>query len=110
MTQNEFNKFVEKQLNNISSVLVKKTDEYNLEEDRLGFFKRAGALSGESAAKALLGMMTKHIVSIYDMVNSGKKYSNEAWLEKCGDAQNYLMLLAALEYEFNEQQENGKCQ
>ena len=55
-------------------------------------------------------MMTKHIVSIYDMVNSGKKYSNEVWLEKCGDAQNYLMLLAALEYEFNEQQENGKCQ
>ena len=38
----------------------------------------------------------------YDMVNSGKKYSNEVWLEKCGDAQNYLMLLAALEYEFNE--------
>ena len=110
MTQNEFNKFVEKQLNNISSVLVKKTDEYNLEEDRLGFFKRAGALSGEPAAKALLGMMTKHIVSIYDMVNSGKKYSNEVWLEKCGDAQNYLMLLAALEYEFNEQQENGKWQ
>ena len=41
MKTERFNKIVEDQLERIRSVLVKKADEYNLEEDRLGFFKRS---------------------------------------------------------------------
>lgn len=96
MTTEKFNKIVEDQLGRIRSVLVKKAGEYNLEEDRLGFFKRAAALSQETPEQALYGFLLKHIVSISDMVASGKEYSKDLWLEKITDIENYLILLLGL--------------
>ena len=37
--------------------------------------------------------MTKHTVSVYDMVNSGQAYAPDIWDEKIGDLMNYLLLL-----------------
>ena len=99
MQSKEFNKLVESKLDQIRAVLVKKTAEYNLDDDRLSVFKRAGALQKETPEKALLGMLTKHIISIYDMVLDGGSYPIEKWDEKCIDATNYLLLLLALETE-----------
>ena len=107
MKVNEFNNLVEEQLNQIRSVLIKKTAEYNLDEDRLSVFKRAGALQSESPEEALLGMLTKHIISIYDMVKSQGDYSMDKWQEKCIDSCNYLLLLLALEAE-KENNKEGK--
>lgn len=99
MLTNDFNKLVEENLAKVKSILVKKTAEYNLDEDRLSVFKRAGALQSESAEEALLGMLTKHIISIYDMVKSNDSYDLDRWQEKCIDSINYLLLLLALETE-----------
>ena len=99
MLTKDFNKLVESKLDKVKSILVKKTAEYNLDEDRLSVFKRAGALQSESAEEALLGMLTKHIISIYDMVKSQGDYPIEKWEEKCIDSINYLLLLLALEEE-----------
>ena len=96
MTTPEFNKVVETQLDRIRSVLMRKASEYNLDEDRLSVFKHAAALSEETPEQALYGMMLKHIISVTDMVNSKKAYSEEAWNEKITDLCNYLILLQGL--------------
>ena len=49
--------------------------------------------------KALGGMMAKHTVSVYDLIEDyeqGKTISQEMWAEKIGDSINYLLLLTAL--------------
>lgn len=102
MTVDNFNKLVEDKLTKIKDVLVKKTAEYNLDADRLSVFKRAGELQSERADEALLGMLTKHIISIYDMVKTGDDYPVEKWDEKCIDSINYLLLLLALEIDIKE--------
>lgn len=99
MLVEDFNNLVEMKLEQIKRILIKKTKEYNLDEDRLSVFKRAGALQSETAEEALLGMLTKHIISIYDMVKTKKDYDIEKWDEKCIDSINYLLLLLALETE-----------
>lgn len=96
MTTPDFNKVVEEQLNRIANVLVKKAAEYNLDADRMSAFKHAAALSEETPEQALFGFMLKHIISITDMVNSGKTYSEELWNEKITDICNYLILLQGL--------------
>ena len=96
MKTEEFNKIVEDQLERIRSVLVKKAGEYNLEEDRLGFFKRSAAFAQETPEQALYGFLLKHLQSITDMVMSGKSYSDDLWQEKITDAMNYLCLLLGL--------------
>ena len=96
MRTEEFNKIVETQLERIRSVLVKKADEYNLEEDRLGFFKRSAAFAQETPEQALYGFLLKHLQSITDMVQSGNSYSEDLWREKITDAMNYLVLLLGL--------------
>ena len=99
MNITEFNNLIDIKLKQVKAILINKTKEYNLDEDRLSVFKRAGALQSESAEEALLGMLTKHIISIYDMVKSNDDYSIEKWDEKCIDSINYLLLLLALEVE-----------
>jgi hypothetical protein len=96
MNTPEFNKVVESQLDRIRNVLVKKATEYNLDEDRLSVFKHAAALSNETPEQALYGFMLKHIISITDMVNSEKIYTEELWNEKITDICNYLILLQGL--------------
>lgn len=93
----DFNNFVDEELEKIKSILINKTAEYNLEEDRLSFFKRAAEIQHIKTDEALVGMMTKHVISIYDMVKSDKSFPIEKWNEKCIDLINYLLLLLAVE-------------
>lgn len=96
MNSNDFNKIVEEQTERIKAVLIKKASEYNLDEDRLSVFKHAAAMSGDSPEKALYGFLLKHLISQIDMINSGKKYKKELWLEKITDIMNYNILLLGL--------------
>ena len=96
MNSCDFNTIVEKQLDRIKNVLVKKAVEYNLDEDRLSVFKHAAALSEETPEQALYGFMLKHIISVTDMINSKETYTEELWNEKITDICNYLILLQGL--------------
>lgn len=91
-----FNKLVNKQILVYLKTLTDKGKEYGDTEDRLAHFKKAATLMGVAPESALMGMLTKHIVSISEMAMSGKTYDLDTWDEKIGDAVNYLLLLGVL--------------
>lgn len=97
METEQFNEIVQERVDASLKGLVKKAAEYAGPSDRLHNFKVAAALGkkGETQSQALAGMMKKHTVSVYDMINSGKAHSEEMWDEKIGDHINYLLLLRA---------------
>lgn len=96
MDSKTFDGIVESQLGKIRSTLIRKAGEYDLEEDRLGFFKRAAALTGQTPKQALYGFMLKHIVSVTDMCMDGESHPKELWQEKATDIMDYLILLMGL--------------
>lgn len=96
-----FNEIIQQQLEACANVLVVKGQEYAPGEsacgyDRLSDFKRAATIQGVTPKQALLGMMTKHIISIYRMVEDCGRYDESVWNEKITDAMNYLLILRAL--------------
>ena len=98
MTSETFNKLIVDRIEQCTNVLIKKAEEYAT-EDRLHNFKVAAEMQGCTPVKALAGMMAKHTVSIYDLVNeceAGVDISLDLWDEKIGDHINYLLLLHAL--------------
>lgn len=99
MNHKDFNKHVEDQLLIIRDTLIKKGEEYNQDADRLEFFKKSAALLDGTPEQALYGFLLKHIVSITEMVTSGKEFPYALYEEKCGDIINYMILLLAIEKE-----------
>ena len=97
MNRKEFDAILKEQLDKTKNVLSSKATEYAVvDEDRLTNFKTAAALQHKTTAQALGGMMAKHTVSIYDMIESGREYPVEMWDEKITDHINYLILLSAI--------------
>jgi len=96
MNPQDFNLLVDSIYKASSKVLQTKAAEYSSDYDRLGNFKTAAALQKCTPEKALAGMMAKHIVSIYDMIDYNYAGPLEIWDEKILDAINYLILLRAL--------------
>ncbi len=100
-------KLVNNRIETCKSVLCSKAEEYAT-DDRLHNFKVAGKLQKCTAVKALGGMMAKHTVSVYDLIDDyeqGEAISKETWAEKIGDSINYLLLLTALLAERNIREE-----
>lgn len=98
MTDEKFAEAIERMDRLTKSVLCAKAKEYAT-DDRLHNFKFAGSLQRITPEAALGGMMAKHTVCVYDMINgvdSGESYPIEVWEEKIGDSINYLYLLYAL--------------
>ena len=98
MNTEDFNKIIHEQIERCEATLCKKADEYAT-EDRLHNFKQAAALQNCEPTTALAGMMCKHTISVYDMLNgveNGEYYPIEMWDEKIGDSINYLLLLSAM--------------
>ena len=98
-----FEQVLKERIEKCVNVLNVKADEYAT-SDRLHNFKVAAGLQGCTPIKALAGMMCKHTVSVYDLVNdqeAGKTIPIELWDEKIGDSINYLLLLTALVAEDN---------
>lgn len=95
MTGEEFQKVLDDTFAKVTAVLGHKAGEYAT-NDRLHNFKKAAHLEGRTVEQALSGMLAKHTVSIYDMVERGKTFPIAVWDEKIVDHLNYLILLRAL--------------
>lgn len=101
MNASQFDKCVQESITNIKQVLAAKAQEY-AHGDRLSNFKRAAQMNQCTPEKALVGMMSKHIISVLDLVDeieSGlyrRPNLRELINEKVGDNINYLILLRAL--------------
>lgn len=110
MNNEMFNKVTEERIKMCVDVLCRKSKEYSTDSDKLHNFKVAAELQGCTPIRALGGMMCKHTVSIYDLINDferGKNMSIDLWNEKIGDSINYLLLLNAMviEHELDKQKE-----
>ena len=102
MDQKTFNAFANGLMSQATKVRNSKMVEYEAESDRLANFRKAAHLQGCSVPEAIKGMMVKHTVSIFDMIesefgqfNTDPPYSLELWREKLVDQINYLLLLYA---------------
>lgn len=107
MRTEQFEEVINNRIETCKSVLCSKAEEYAT-DDRLHNFKVAGKLQKCTAVKALGGMMAKHTVSVYDLIDDyeqGEAISKETWAEKIGDSINYLLLLTALLAERNIREE-----
>lgn len=113
MTIEQFNTIIRDQVNTCTETLTGKGHEYSpntflgTEEtdgqlsfiqssDRLAHFKKAAAIMSTTPKAALLGMLSKHLVSVSDMCVDGRKYPMERWNEKITDSINYLLILRAI--------------
>ena len=99
MTNEMFEKVFDARVDLCRRVLVGENTEYARGGDKLSNFKKAAGQQGCSPEQALQGMMTKHQVSIVDLIQDidrGQHHSMHIWEEKIGDALNYLLLLRAL--------------
>lgn len=99
MKDEQFNASIDYTLTAANNMLTRKSSGYSKQDDRLHNFRVAAALNGCTMEQALWGMLTKHIISIRDMVLSGESYSDDVWDEKVGDAINYLAILKAITVE-----------
>ena len=98
MTTKELEAVFEEQVQRCREVLLIKGKEYTPDEaDRFSSFKTAAKLQHTTQANALLGMLSKHIVSLYDMCFVGvDHYDMAVWDEKITDSLNYLFILTAI--------------
>jgi len=92
-----FQKVLDKRLSSIKEVLSVKAKEYVRNSDRLHNFNRAAEMRRISREAAIQGMADKHWVSVLDMVDdlnyTPSVITDEYVEEKIGDAINYLILL-----------------
>lgn len=98
MTAEKFNAVIDERITKCIDTLKVKSDEYAT-DDRLHNFKVAAEMQDCTPITALGGMMCKHTVSVYDLIQRqeiGLEVSKELWEEKIGDSINYLLLLTAL--------------
>jgi len=102
MTLYEFNAHVDKVKERISVTLQKKGDEYAPNSDRLQNFKDGGKLLKETSESYLIGLVTKHYLSVIDCIHQleiGIDTKPEVWTEKTGDIINYMIILEAIIHE-----------
>lgn len=99
MNGKRFNEVLEERIEKCLATLGTKSNEYSTDSDRLHNFKVAAEIQGCTPITALGGMMSKHTVSVYDLIQQkeqGAFITREMWDEKIGDSINYLLLLTAL--------------
>lgn len=101
---NAFTEPIVEMLNHCKDTLVLKHAEYAT-EDEFHNFNQAAELLNTTPEKALAGMMVKHTVSVYDMIENTTKPDADVmrkeqlaiWKEKICDSINYLLILYAME-------------
>lgn len=105
MNQQQFDQIVESRIEKIRDVLVSKGKEYADDTDRMMNFKSGAAMQGITPLQCLRGYMTKHITSLYNLLQSPDNVAPAVWDEKIGDSINYLILLEALLQDGGKQQD-----
>jgi hypothetical protein len=98
MTREDFSRRVEKRIDLVRQTLLAKHKEYAKDDNVFrNFDEAAGGLSLHgSSAEVLWSYMTKHLVSIKDIVADNKPVDTTVVSEKIGDVINYLILLEAM--------------
>ena len=98
MTKEDFSRRVEKRIDLVRQTLLTKHKEYAKDDNVFrNFDEAAGGLSLHgSSAEVLWSYMTKHLVSIKDIVADKKPADPAIVSEKIGDVINYLILLEAM--------------
>jgi hypothetical protein len=99
MNTPDFTVLLERRIGLIKETLNAKAKEYATTYDRLSNFKRQALLKGDNPAGALLGNLSKHLVSVISMIDSygeDKCPTEKEVDEKIGDSINYLILLEAI--------------
>jgi hypothetical protein len=98
MTREDFSRRVEKRIDLVRQSLLTKHKEYAKDDNVFrNFDEAAGGLSLHgSSAEVLWSYMTKHLVSIKDIVADNKPVDPAVASEKIGDVINYLILLEAM--------------
>jgi hypothetical protein len=99
MDNKQFESIVLDQVNTIKRVLASKGKEYGI-GDRLHNFKVAARIADSTPERALQGMMMKHLVSVFDLIDACENkcidITQPLIEEKCTDLVNYVILLKAL--------------
>lgn len=98
MDSEKLNKVISEQFVICDELLGKKAQEY-APVDRLHNFRVAAEMQNIGLASALAGMMAKHTVSLYDLIErteKGEIFGSDIWVEKITDHMNYLLLLKAI--------------
>lgn len=96
MTEEEFEKFFEERVQKCREVLIRKSQEYSSNTDKMRNFNVAGRMLDMPPYKVAFHYMMKHFESLYDIIMEDKKVSPEMWDEKLGDLLNYLFLIDAM--------------
>jgi len=103
MNGNEFDKIVNKVLDNTKSVLSSKASEYASSSNRMHNFAKCSKFNSllcmgrNNNARALWALLAKHVASISDIVDdTTKDITMELLDEKFGDTINYLILLKGI--------------
>lgn len=99
MEHEQFSQIISETLDKAEKMLTRKSEGYSTADDRLHNFRVASALNGLTMEQVCWGMLTKHIISLRDMVMSDEDYEEDIWDEKLGDAINYLAILKAITLE-----------
>lgn len=97
---NTFDKLVDRRIYLIKETLQKKNKEYASKDNRFHNFNAAGRKYNRTPEQALVGMMSKHEVSVDDLVEwagtTPERITTKLIDEKIGDNINYLILLEGL--------------
>lgn len=102
MDNKTFKDILDTQLDVTTKMLASKNTEYAPGDvDVLHNFKQAAHVQENKPRQALAGMMVKHTISIYDMINGDTLFDDAKWDEKITDHINYLILLKAITSEEN---------
>jgi hypothetical protein len=96
----KFEDCIENRIHNIQKVLSARAEEYATEDNRFHNFDVAARILNITPEQALQGMMLKHIVSTFDLIErtdgNTDMLTKEIIDEKIGDTINYLILLEGL--------------
>ncbi len=102
MRNKEFEGITKKTLENVGNKLTHKNKEYADADNKFHNFDRAAEIMKCTREEALKGFMTKHIVSVFDMIEGYKHFSKEIIDEKIEDTIAYLVILKAMLYNRDE--------
>lgn len=98
MNTKQFELLVQRRLNLSREVLMSKGEEYSVDDSPFYNFYAAGRILNTNPTEALLGMLSKHLVQVFDIAAGKHKdaITQDLLDEKIGDTINYLILLEGL--------------
>ena len=96
LSERELEKLIEERIQTCKRVLLKKSEEYSSESDRMRNFNTAGRMLGMPPYRVAFMYMMKHFESVYEIVVNDRPATPSVWEEKITDLINYLLLIDAM--------------